>query len=84
MLERTGEGEGTIRVFFDTQVPDELKVVFIESVHQHLQKYARDVRRDRRYVCTCGKPVTDLDAVHDRLQAGRTLSIARVVMRKSS
>jgi len=72
MLERTGEGEGTIRVFFDTHVPDELKVVFIEYVHQHLQKYAREVRRDRRYVCSCGKPVTDLDAVRDRLQTGRT------------
>lgn len=72
LMERTGEGEGTISVFFDLGVPDELKVVFIEYVHQHLRKYARDIRRDRRYVCSnCGRPVQDLEAVRMRLDAGR-------------
>jgi len=71
MMERTGEGEGTISVFFDTRVPDELKVVFIEYMHQHLRKYARDVRRDRRYVCRCGKAVIDLEAVRERLDDGK-------------
>jgi WD40 repeat protein/DNA-directed RNA polymerase subunit RPC12/RpoP len=70
LMDRTGEGEGTISVFFDTDVPDELKVVFIEYVHRHLDKYARDVRRDRRYICqACGKPVTDLAAVRERFEA---------------
>lgn len=69
MMERTGEGEGTISVFFDTEVPGELKVVFIEYVHQHLHKYANDVCRDRRYVCNkCGTPVKDLDVVRLRLE----------------
>jgi small GTP-binding protein len=72
MMERTGEGEGTISVFFDTEVPDELKVVFIEYVHQHLHKYANDVCRDRRYICeNCGKPVKDKDAVRKRLDTGK-------------
>lgn len=48
---RQGEGEATISLFFDVHVPDELKVIFIEYVHRHLEKYAVDVRRDRRYVC---------------------------------
>jgi RNase P subunit RPR2 len=70
MMKRSGEGEGTISVFFETKVPDELKVVFIEYVHQHLQKYARDVRRDRRYVCHhCSTPVIDLKLVRKRLAA---------------
>ncbi len=46
-------------------------MVFIEYVHQHLAKFARDVHRDRRYVCRCGKPVTDRDAVRERLEAGK-------------
>jgi DNA-directed RNA polymerase subunit RPC12/RpoP len=46
-----------------------LKVLFIEYVHRHLARYACDVVRDRRYVCTeCGKPVKDLDAVRKRLE----------------
>ncbi len=52
------------------EVPDELKVLFIEDVHRHLARYARDVVRDRRYLCPdCGKPVTDLGAVRKRLAA---------------
>lgn len=64
---KTGEGVATLSVFFDRQVPDELKVVLIKYVHQHLLRYARDVERDRRYVCKCGESVTNLDAVRRRL-----------------
>ncbi len=71
VMERTGEGEGTISVFFDPKIPDQLKVVFIEYAHRHLLKYARDVRRDRRYVCECGKAVVDSEAVRERLAAGK-------------
>jgi hypothetical protein len=31
VMERSGEGEGTLSVFFDPRVPDELKVVFISQ-----------------------------------------------------
>jgi small GTP-binding protein len=70
VMDKSGEGQGTIQVFFETQVPDELKVVFIEYVHRHLHRYARDVRRDRRYVCpACGTPVRDLEVVRRRQEA---------------
>lgn len=72
IMERTGKGEGTISVFFEMGVPDELKVVFIEYVYQHLNQYARDVRRDRRYVCpNCGTAVSDLEAVRKRREDGK-------------
>lgn len=35
---RQGEGEATISLFFDVRTPDELKVIFIEYVHLHLDK----------------------------------------------
>jgi hypothetical protein len=83
VMERTGEGEGTVSVFFEAGVPDELKVVFIEFVHRHLERYARDVRRDRRYVCPrCSKPVTDYDAVRERLAAGRNFIYCQKCDRK--
>jgi hypothetical protein len=78
VLERSGEGRATFSVFFDTGVPDELKVVFIEYVHQHLQRHARELSRDRRYVCRCGKAVTDLEAVRGRLEAGKTFIYCQV------
>jgi len=69
---RQGEGQATISLFFDVKTPDELKVIFIEYVHRHLAKYASDVTRDRRYVCSnCGKQVIDLDRVRSRLAAGK-------------
>jgi WD40 repeat protein len=70
---RQGEGQATISLYFDVKVPDELKVIFIEYVHRHLDRYACDVTRDRRYVCgKCSKPVRDLDAVRNRLAAGKS------------
>lgn len=69
---RQGEGQATISLFFDLQTPDELKVIFIEYVHQHLDRYGCNVTRDRRYVCTnCRTPVTDLNIVQKRLKAGK-------------
>jgi WD40 repeat protein/RNase P subunit RPR2 len=67
---RQGEGTAKISLYFDHEVPEELKVIFIEYVHRHLAKYAYEVTRDRRYVCPeCGVPVKDLDAVRRRLEA---------------
>jgi DNA-directed RNA polymerase subunit RPC12/RpoP len=72
VMERKGDGQGTINVFFDAGVPDEIKVAFIEYVHQHLEKCARDVKRDRRYVCgECDTPVRDRDLVRKRLGEGK-------------
>ena len=65
-----GEGRATISLYFDKDVVDELKAIFIEYVHRHLAKYACEVSRDRRYVCPeCGKPVRDLEAVRKRFSA---------------
>lgn len=69
---RQGEGEATISLFFDVQTPDDLKIIFIGYVHQHLARYGCDVKRDRRYVCVhCGTPVHDLIIVRKRLEAGK-------------
>jgi GTPase SAR1 family protein/DNA-directed RNA polymerase subunit RPC12/RpoP len=65
-----GEGTAKISFYFDKDVQDELKSLFIEYGHRHLAKYACEVSRDRRYICRdCGKPVKDLDAVRKRLDA---------------
>jgi GTPase SAR1 family protein/RNase P subunit RPR2/Fe2+ or Zn2+ uptake regulation protein len=72
LVEKTGDGRGTINVFFESGVPDELKVAFIEYVHRHLEKCARDVTRDRRYICEkCGTPVRDRELVRKRLAEGK-------------
>lgn len=69
---RQGEGEATISLFFDLKTSDELKVIFMEYVHQHLDRYGCDVTRDRRYMCVnCSTPVTDLTLVQKRLDAGK-------------
>ena len=66
---KQGEGTATVSLYFDKEVPDELKVIFIEYVHRHLAKFGCEVSRDRRYVCQgCGKLVLDLDAVRRRLE----------------
>ena len=36
---KQGEGTATVNAYFDKEVPDELKVIFIEYVHRHLAKF---------------------------------------------
>ena len=72
VMERSGEGEGTIDVFFHHEATEDAKVMFSEYVHRHLHKYGREVRRHRHYVCGhCGNPVIDREAVRRRLAAGK-------------
>lgn len=68
---RQGQGTATVSLYFDRRVIDELKVIFIEYVHRHLDKFGFEVSRDRRYVCKCGKPVTDLEEVRKKLEEGK-------------
>ncbi|MCP5105253.1 MAG: DUF4365 domain-containing protein [bacterium] len=82
VLERTREGEATICVFFDPAFSEDLKVVFIEYVHRHLYHYAQQVSRDRRYICQCGKPVTDLETVRERLAQEKTFIYCQKCDRK--
>ena len=78
-ITKTGDGAATISLYFDREVPDELKVIFIEYVHRHLAKYACEVTRDRRYVCpNCATPVRDLDAVRRRLEAKKDFITCQV------
>ncbi len=66
-----GEGQATISLYFEVQVPDELKVLFIEYLHRHLASYACDVARDRRYVCPkCERPFKDMDLIRELLDDG--------------
>jgi len=71
LFEKLGDGAGKISVFFENGVPDEMKVVFIEFVHRHLAKHGRELQRQRRYVCDCGEPVTNLALVQKRQEMGK-------------
>ena len=71
LMNRLGDGEATLCVFFDERVTEDQKAVFLEFIHQHLNKYSSDLQRDRRYVCPeCGEPVANAKAVRSRLSKG--------------
>ena len=76
---KQGAGTATISLYFDRQVEDVLKAIFIEYVHRHLARYASEVSRDRRYVCPdCGIAVTHLEAVRMRLAAKKDFITCQV------
>ncbi len=69
-IAKAADGVATISLYFDAKLPDELRVIFIEYAHRHLERYATDVKRDRRYLCPqCAIPVKDFDAVRRRIEA---------------
>lgn len=66
-----GEGTATISFYFEKEVPEELKALFIEYGHRHLARYACEVTRDRRYVCDgCRRPFKDLELIRELLNDG--------------
>ena len=72
LTHKQGEGEATINLYFDKDVSDELKTLFIGYVHQHLARYACNVSRDRRYNCSaCGRPLKDLELIQELLADGQ-------------
>jgi len=76
---RQGEGTATVSLYFDKEVPNDLKAIFIEYVHRHLAKFGFEVSRDRRYLCeACGTPVENLEAVRKRLKAKKDFIICQI------
>ena len=74
-ITKTGDGAATISRDFDHEVPDKLKVIFIEYVHRHLANFAFEVTSDRRYMCPeCGKHVMELDALRWQLEVKKNLT----------
>jgi WD40 repeat protein len=78
LTHKQGEGEATISLYFDKDVHDELKALFIEYVHRHLDRYACNVVRDRRYICCgCGRPFKDLEVIQELLADGQKTIICQ-------
>lgn len=70
-MNKKTEGTAEIVVYFESGVPDEIKVIFIKYVHEHLLSRAEDVTRIRTYVCPyCDTPVENRKAIQIRLQKG--------------
>jgi small GTP-binding protein len=70
-MTKQAEGAAEISVYFEPDVTDETKVMFIKYAHEHLKLKAQDVVRLRHYVCThCATPVENRKTALDRLERG--------------
>jgi WD40 repeat protein len=73
-LTRFGESVGELTVYLDPVIPDEVKVIFMRYVDDHLRVAGRatDIQRTRFYVCPhCGTPVEGRQTAMKRLQRGQ-------------
>ena len=64
------DGKSRLEIYFSPGVDLNSRVLFLRYVHEHLVKYARDVARERQYVCpsaTCGRPFRDRDLIEEAL-----------------
>lgn len=60
-----------LKVYFETDIPDDTKVSFIKYIHEHLNKHTKDVQRVRSYVCPdCSEPI-EKNRVAKRIQKGK-------------
>ena len=65
------EGAAEITIYFEKDIPDDTKAVFIRYVHDHLKAKDENVVRVRHYVCPhCGEPFENERAIEIRLKKG--------------
>jgi integrase/GTPase SAR1 family protein len=74
-LKLTREAEGTSRldVYFEPDVDENSRVLFLRYVHEHLHQNARNVERLRHYSCTnkkCRTPFSDRARIDEALAPG--------------
>ncbi|HEX8197071.1 MAG TPA: TIR domain-containing protein [Pyrinomonadaceae bacterium] len=70
-MTKKAEGAAEVTVYFDKEIPDETKVVFIRYVHDHLKAKDEKVTRKRHYVCPhCETPFENERAIEIRLKKG--------------
>jgi small GTP-binding protein len=69
-LTRRAEGAGKMEVYFDPDIPVDMKIIFSRYVHEHLLQKGQDVVRLRHYVCPhCKTPVGNREVAMRRLEA---------------
>jgi small GTP-binding protein len=71
-MTRKPEGAAEITVYFEKEIPDETKAVFIRYVQDHLKSKDENVVRIRHYICPhCAEPFENERAI--RIRLGRNL-----------
>jgi small GTP-binding protein len=71
-MTRRGEGRAEIAVYFDADIPDDTKVIFIRYIHDHLKTKDPELTRVRYYACPNCRTVQDPAIVRARLARGLT------------
>ncbi len=70
-MTKKAEGTASLDIYFDPDVPDDVRVTFIRYIDEHLAKKAQNVVRLRYYICPhCRTLVESKKIVAERLKQG--------------
>ncbi len=75
-LTRRAEGASQLEVYFNPDVDENSRLVFLRYVHNHLTEHARDVERLRHYACAnkkckaIGQPFAQQSMIEEALAPG--------------
>jgi len=69
---RKDEKNSEIIVYFEAEVPDDIKITFIKYIHEHLLSRAQNVLRLRHYVCPNCDEALSQEVIQLRLRAEKT------------
>jgi small GTP-binding protein len=73
LLTREPEGTSRLDAYFEPDVDENSRVLFLRYVHDHLAAHAQEVVRLRRYTCAdkkCGQPFADQGKIDKALASG--------------
>jgi hypothetical protein len=73
-IAREHEGTSRLEVYFEPNVDENSRVLFLRYVHDHLTQHAQNVVRLRHYACgdkQCAEPFTDQAKIDKALASGK-------------
>ena len=65
------EKHAELRIYFESDIPDDTKISFIKYIHEHLKKYAENVNRVRSYICPKCNELVEKSRVMKRIKLGK-------------
>ena len=69
-MRQVEEGTGELEIYFDSVIDEFDRVTFIRFITDHLYQKGIEIQEQIHLYCSCGKEVTNRDAIEDRVTRG--------------
>ena len=71
IMEPKSENSSELGIYFDSNIDDFDRIIFIRFITDHLRTKGLDVQEQIRLFCSCGKEIKNRNAINERIKIGK-------------